>query len=108
MSDADLLWKLIAMSSVIGNAILIIRQVLGKNDKREIVNDPLEVREHPEFVSRRECTILHHGFENRLLFLERRAETQQTEFKKDVSDLHDKMNAHHGEIMRALGRLEGS
>ena len=99
-----------------------VRSATGKGEPREIANNPLNVREAPEFMTRRECSIHHINFENRLTSLEHRfnnhlAEIKHTtdDLKSDVEELRDRMDDRMGrideslrEITRAIGRLEGS
>lgn len=103
----QLLWEIIALVALVGNAILIVRQLMGRHEEREITNNPLVVAAHPEFVSRRECGLHHAGFEARLSHLERRFELLQGDIKKEACEMRDAIANHHAEIMRALGRLEG-
>lgn len=107
MSDADLLWKIIALLAITGNVFLIIKKLIGKPESQTIANSPLVVQEHQEFISRRECSLHHETFNARLVTLERRFELHQDGIKSEIADLHEKMNDHHGEVMRAIGRLEG-
>ena len=99
-----------------------VRSATGKGEPREIANNPLNVREAPEFMTRRECSIHHINFENRLTSLEHRfnnhlAEIKTTtdDLKTDVQELRDRMDDKFEtvsdslrEITRAVGRLEGS
>ncbi len=99
-----------------------MRQLTGKGEAQEITNDPLNVRKAPEYVSRRECNILHHGMESRLAHLEHRFDLHIAEVKTttdalrgDVTELRDRMDDKFElvtddlkEISRAIGRLEGS
>ena len=108
MSDADLLWKLLAILAIIGNAVFIVRKFMGKPEGTTISNSPLVVQKHEEWMSRRECSQHNATFNLRLLNLEQRFDKQQDSIKAEISDLHEKMNSHHAEIMRAIGRLEGT
>jgi hypothetical protein len=99
-----------------------VRQMAGKGEGREITNDPLNVRAAPEFISRRECGIIHHGLENRIGHLELRFDKHIAEVKTttdalrdDITDLRDRIDDKFAtvsdglrEISRAVGRLEGS
>jgi hypothetical protein len=99
-----------------------LRQMVGKGEGREITNNPLNVREAPEFVTRRECGVMHLGFENRLTHLELRFDRHISDVKEttdalreDITDLRDRMDDKFAtvsedlkEISRAVGRLEGS
>ena len=107
MSDPEFLWKLIAIAAIAGNLVIVLRKVFGKPEDTTISNSPLMVQKHEEWVSRRECSQHHSAFNLRLLNLEQRFDKQQDSIKAEISDLHEKMNSHHGEIMRAIGRLEG-
>jgi hypothetical protein len=99
-----------------------MRQLAGKGEAREIVNDPLHVKEAPEFVTRRECGVMHHGFDTRLTHLEIRFDKHISEVKtttdalrEDITDLRDRIDDKFQtvsddlrEISRSVGRLEGS
>lgn len=99
-----------------------VRSATGKGEPREIANNPLNVREAPEFITRRECALHHHNFENRLTSLEHRFNNHLSEIrettdglKSDVADLRDRMDDKLStmdetlrEMSRSLGRLEGS
>ena len=99
-----------------------VRSATGKGEPREILNDPLHVREVPEFMTRRECSIHHHNFEARLPNLEHRFHTHRTHTKTTTADTQTKMpeprdrmddrfitvNDSLRDITRAVGRLEGS
>jgi hypothetical protein len=99
-----------------------VRQMAGKGEGREITNNPLNVREAPEFITRRECGILHHGFESRLTHLEVRFDKHISDVKEttdamreDLTEIRDRMDDKFStvseelrEISRAVGRLEGS
>lgn len=99
-----------------------VRSATGKGEPREIANDPLNVREAPEFMTRRECAIHHHNFESRLTSLEYRFDKHITDIKTttdalrdDITELRDrvddrltKIDDSLREITRAVGRLEGS
>jgi hypothetical protein len=99
-----------------------VRSATGKGEPREIANDPLNVREAPEFMSRRECAIHHHSFDARLTNLENRFDRHITDIKtttdglrEDITDLRDRVDDQFAtvndslrEITRAVGRLEGA
>lgn len=120
------LGKLILMLGGMAGLYLKINQAAraaaGKGEPRELTNDPLNVREAPEYMTRRECSIHHINFENRLSSLEHRfnnhlSEIRQTtdDLKSDVADLRDRMDDKLStmdetlrEMSRSLGRLEGS
>ena len=99
-----------------------IRSMAGKGDMREITNNPLNVREAPEFMTRRECSIHHVAFEHRLSSLEHRFDKHIQEAKAttdairdDLSDIRTALGDRMGhiddslrEITRSVGRLEGS
>lgn len=120
------LGKLIIMLGGMAGLYLKINQAaraaVGKGEAREITNDPLNVREVPEYMSRRECTIHHHNFETRLSSLELRFDRHITDIKTttdslrdDITELRDRMEDRFvtmsdelREISRAVGRLEGS
>lgn len=99
-----------------------MRTMAGKGEAREITNDPLNVREVPEYMSRREGGILLHALEMRLTHLEARfdkhiGEVQKTTdaLRHDIESLRDRlddklstMSEDIREISRAIGRLEGS
>lgn len=107
MSDAELAWKLVAIAAIVVNLILLVKKLMGKGEARAILNDPLNVREHPEVMTRRECGLLNAQFEARLAVLERRFDTQQHDIKTELSEIHGRITANHSETMRAIGRLEG-
>lgn len=94
-----------------------LREMAGKGEAREIANDPLNVREAPEFVTRRECGILHHSLELRMTNLETRFERHSTDVKdttdklrEDVADLSDRISdrfLNQAETLRAIERAVG-
>jgi len=99
-----------------------VRQMAGKGEGREITNDPLNVREATEYVTRRECGFLHHSFDSRLTHLEQRfdkhigeVKTTTDALRDDITELRDRMDDKFStiseelrEIGRAVGRLEGT
>lgn len=50
MTDADYLWKLLAALSLLGNLVLLARQVFGRAEKREVSPSPLPVTKADKFV----------------------------------------------------------
>jgi hypothetical protein len=122
LETGKLLILLAGMAGVYLKIHQAMRTMAGKGEGREITNDPLNVREAPEYVSRRECGMLHHGLENRLTHLELRFDRHISEVKtttdalrEDITGLSDRMDDKFAtvsdtlrEISRAVGRLEGS
>lgn len=109
MNEAELLWKLIGILSILVGLAVAIKKLFFSR-----LPQPLEVRESETFMPRRECHANHAVFEARLSGLERRLDAALTGWKQDVTQLHEKINesekqsaARHAEVMRAIGRLEG-
>lgn len=107
MTDASLLWKLIALAAIIGNLIILGRKLFGKIDSRLIANSPLLIQEQQEWITRREHASNHSAFEARIATLEHRFDLSHAGFKKDLAELRETSARNHSEIMRAIGRLEG-
>jgi len=102
MSDAELLFKLLAILSILlGLAVAAKKLFFSKTPQ------PFAVEEVEPPMSRRECLIKHDHFETRLATLERRFDSHLVEVKNDLASLHEKINEHHIDVMRAIGRLEG-
>lgn len=49
--DGDLIVKLFAIASFIGNAVLIGMRIFGKGEKHEITPSPLVIAPHPRYAS---------------------------------------------------------
>ena len=58
-------------------------------------------------VLRAECAVHHNAFSHRLGALEQRFDAAMASWRAEVAEIRTSMNKQHGEIMRALGRLEG-
>jgi len=116
-----LVLQLGAVAAVYAKLQSAMRQMAGKGEGREITNDPLNVRAAEEFVSRRECGIMHRGLEGRVARLETRfaehiheAKATTDKLRDDLSDIRDRMTDQFAvqhdtlrAIERAVGRLEG-
>ena len=117
MTDAELIWKFILALSVLAGLAVAVKKVFFSRTPQ-----PFETRAAEEFVSHRECGILHHNMEVRLSNLEHRFDKHISEVKtttdalrEDITKLSDRMDDKFAivsdtlrEISRAVGRLEGS
>jgi len=102
MTEAELVWKLIGAVAVLLAMAVSVKKVFFSRTPQ-----PFEVANAPEFVTRRECIASQSNYDVRLATLERRFDAHLVDVKADISDLHSKLNQHHADIMRSLGRLEG-
>jgi hypothetical protein len=103
MSDAELVWKLVGALALVLTIAVAWKKVFYPNR----IAQPFEVSTAKEWVSRHEAAVCQANFDQRLATLERRFDAHLVDVKADIADLHEKLNTHHGDIMRALGRLEG-
>jgi hypothetical protein len=103
MTEAELIWKLVgALALILAMAVSVKKVFFSRTPQ------PFEVASAPEWVTRRECNVAQANFELRLATLERRFDAHLVDVKADITELHEKLNTHHADIMRALGRLEGA
>ena len=102
MTDAELLFKLLAILSILlGLAVAAKKLFFSKTPQ------PFEVQPVEESMSRREQTLIYGNLDARLTSVERRLDKHLMKVKADIAGLHEKINEQHGDLMRAIGRLEG-
>jgi len=71
MTEADLLWKSLAVLSVLANLAWLAMKLLGRDETRQIGPQPLKVQGVQEFVTAEHCGLLHKNFEDRLIAVEK-------------------------------------
>lgn len=105
--DMQLASQLLLIFSLIGNAILVGYKVFGKKEHREIGPQPFIISKSDPPVLRSYHTATQAENDRRLTSLERRSRESEDEMRKELSELHEKVNDGFLNVMRALGRLEG-
>jgi hypothetical protein len=110
MTEAEMIWKLVlALSVLLGMAVAVKKVFFSR------LPQPFAVVESDSYMTRRECAHQFAMCEARILAVERRLDKDLSEMRVEIAELHEKINGvakqnaeHHADIMRALGRLEGS
>lgn len=103
MSQADLLWMLIGIGSTIANAISIILRIKNSG-KTTISPNPLEVRACIDYATRAELEKTNRRLEK----VEGKIGSEINGVYESVNGLRKELSKITNEIMRALGRIEGS
>lgn len=103
MSQADLLWMLIGIGTTIANAISIILRIKNSG-KTTISPSPLEVRASVDYATRDELEKTNQRLER----VESKIGSEINGVYQSVNGLRKELSKITNEIMRALGRIEGS
>lgn len=86
MTDAEFTYQLIAVGSLLGNAVLLWRALRGGSEKREITPDPLNVRKAERFVTEDE----HQALVDRV-----------DRHDKEFRDIRGKMESNYNALMKS-------
>jgi len=111
-------WLLVV--SVLANGVAGLRIIMGRAEKREITNDPINVRKHHEYVTLEEHEKLNResaasldrlesGFKEATKGITAHISTLvhelRDEHRKDVEDLHDRISGVEGRVNHHAERI---
>lgn len=80
MSNADWLWQGLTVMSSLLAVLVSVKVLIGKPQKTEI-QQPLEVREASQFITKSECSLAHRDSERRFQQIERRMDAYEQDHK---------------------------